>query len=253
VLIIILTHLPSHKHLQRKLLQQLTSSGFGLDTVSAISFSEPAVAPSLTALPAAPALSKPLAAASASAAVPKVPTEPAAPTATPVTTSAAAQLALPASALIPANTITSSLKFNSTAAASLSPSNVTAAAQNLTQDGMMYNLKGIASNGSFLTPYDTEPQLDLLGISTTGNDQRSLLRNSDALWPACKLCLNKRHAYAFHLIESLAFLSEQLYRQTHVSLGASVLLAAFSLNRLDCHCQIKLHVQVSFSPAKHRG
>jgi len=126
-----------------------------------ISFSEPAVAPSFTALPAAPAPPKPLVAALAASANPAVPTMPAATIATPFTNSASAQLSLPAT-LVPANiTITSSLESNSTAAAaaaSLSPSNVTAAAQNLpaeplvlTQDGMMYDLKGIASNGSCLT------------------------------------------------------------------------------------------------------
>ena len=103
-----------------------------------------------------------MAAAPANSASPAAPTESAAPAATPVTNLAAAQLSLPAPNLGPANgTITSSLESNSTAAAaaaSLSPSNVTAAAQNLsaeppvlTQDGMMYDLKGIASNGSCLT------------------------------------------------------------------------------------------------------
>ncbi len=127
-----------------------------------IGSSEPAVAPSFTALLAAPAPSTPLAAAPAASASPAAPTVPAAPTATPLTNSAAAQLSLPAPTLVPANnTITSSLESNSTsaaAAAPLSPSNVTAAAQNLpaeplvlTQDGMMYDLKGIASNGSCLT------------------------------------------------------------------------------------------------------
>ena len=120
------------------------------------SFPEPAVAPSFT-----PAPSQPLAAAPAASASPAAPTEPAAPTATPFTDAAAAQLSLPAQTPIPAiNTITSSLESNSTAmaAAALSPSNVTVAAQNLsaeplilTQDGMLYDLKGIASNGSCLT------------------------------------------------------------------------------------------------------
>ncbi|DBA95813.1 TPA: Expansin-B5 [Trebouxia sp. C0004] len=134
------------------------------ETLSApIGVSKPAVAPSFTALPAAPAPSKPLEAAPAASACLTAPTVPAAPTATPVTTSAAAQPSLPAPTLVPANdTITSSLESNNStaaaAAASLSPSNVTAAAQNLpaeplvlTQDGMMYDLKGIASNGSCLT------------------------------------------------------------------------------------------------------
>ena len=127
-----------------------------------ISFPEPAVAPSISALPAAPAPSNPLAATPAASASLAAPTEPAAPTATPVTNAAAAQLSLPAQTPIPANnSITSSLESNSTAAAAaplLSPSNGTSAVQNLsaeplilTQDGMMYDLKGIASNGSCLT------------------------------------------------------------------------------------------------------
>ncbi|DBA72896.1 TPA: Expansin-B5 [Trebouxia sp. C0005] len=123
------------------------------------SFSEPAVAPSSSAVPAAPAPSKLLAAAPAASASSAAPTEPAASTATPLTNLAAAQLSVPAPTLIPGNsTITSSLESSSTADASLSLSSVTAAAQNLsaeplvlTQDGVMYDLKGIASNGSCLT------------------------------------------------------------------------------------------------------
>ena len=217
------------------------------------SFSEPAVAPSFSAVPAAPAPSKLLAAAPAASASSAAPTEPAASTATPLTNLAAAQLSVPAPTLIPGNsTITSSLESSSTADASLSLSSVTAAAQNLsaeplvlTQDGVMYDLKGIASNGSCLTLWQliqlspnltswayTIQAMAKASCSETGSIFGLVQQMSCFLIkgnPSCSVPMTV-HTVHMYLLEP----------------ATSILLADFLFNSCLDNCLVNSHIKMNF-------
>ena len=114
------------------------------------------------AVVAAQAPSRALSAAVPASSAPVALVTPATVAPSPAANSAAAQLSLPNQASVLANaTITTSLEPNSTAVATAAPLSiptVTAVAQNLsaeplvlTQEGMMYDLKGIASAGACQT------------------------------------------------------------------------------------------------------